>query len=153
MAFGKRRTAKLIAGLALLGVLLVSAPATACLKSHHGGILSSGARPPQDPVITQADEVTVEIRDYDFVPRDLTVPLGAVITWVNRDGVPHDATSKAGRWAAGMIKPGEERSLAFDDPGAFDYICTIHPEMKATLVVRPDDAADTSTAEEPDRAA
>lgn len=130
--------------MALVGLLLVSAPASACISSHHdgmGGMMGSGPKRAQDPVVAESGRVTVEIKDYDFFPRDLTVPAGATVAWVNRDSVPHDATSDKGGWATGMLKPGQERTLVFDESGAFDYLCTIHPDMKAKLVVRPDAAA------------
>ena len=103
MALSKRRAAQAFAGMALVGLLLVSAPATACIRSHHGGVMGSASNVPQDPVVSQSNEVTVEIRGYDFVPRDLTVPVGASVTWVNRDGVPHDATDKGGEWATAVL--------------------------------------------------
>lgn len=125
--------------MALVGLLLVSAPASACISSHHdgmGGMMGSGPKRPQDPVVAESGRVTVEIKDYDFTPRDLTVFVGAEITWVNRDDVPHDATSDQGGWSSGMLKRGEQGSLLFEEPGTFDYLCTIHPDMKAKLVVR-----------------
>lgn len=148
MGLSKRRTAQVFAGMALIGLLLVSAPATACIRSHHGGMMGSASRLPQDPVVAQSSRVTVEIKDFDFFPRDLTVLAGATVTWVNRDSVPHDATSDKGGWATGMLKPGQERTLVFDESGAFDYLCTIHPDMKARLVVRPDAAAANTSGRE-----
>jgi plastocyanin len=70
------------------------------------------------------------------------------VTWVNRDGVPHDATSDDGRWTTGMLNPGQGRSLVFDDLGEFEYFCTIHPDMKAKLVVRSDSAAAETNTED-----
>jgi len=140
MALGKRKGAQLFAGIVLIGLLLVSAPATACLANHHGNMMGSAARLPQDAVVSPSDHITVEIKGYDFAPRDLTVFAGATITWVNRDDVPHDATSEAGGWGIDILNPGQEGTLAFDEPGTFDYLCRIHPYMKAKLVVRPDSA-------------
>src|SRR3990172_5863186 len=99
MALSKRRAAQAFAGMALVGLLLASAPATACVRSHHGGMMGSASNVPQDPIVSQSNEVTVEIQGYDFVPRNLTVPVGASVTWVNRDGVPHDATDEGGEYA------------------------------------------------------
>lgn len=104
-------------------------------------MMGSGSRLPQDPVIANSDRVTVEIKDYDFSPRDLTVTLGTEVSWVNRDGVPHDATSDKGGWTTGLLKQGDESRLVFEQPGTFDYLCTIHPDMKAKLTVRPEAAA------------
>ena len=141
MALNKGRAAQVFAGMALIGLIWVPAPATACISSHHDGMMGAAAnRRPQSRVVSQSRRITVEIKDYDFFPRDLEVPVGATVKWVNRDGVPHDATDEGGGWATGMLKQGDQGSLEFEEPGAFDYLCTIHPDMKAKLVVRSDSA-------------
>lgn len=97
MALNRRRVAQAFAGMALIGLLLVSAPATACIRSHHGGMMGSASNVPQDPVVTHSNQITVEIKGYDFVPRDLTVPVGATVTWVMYLEVDevHDSVKKA----------------------------------------------------------
>ena len=103
--------------------------------------MGSASNVSQDPVVTQSDQITVEIKDYDFVPRDLTVPVGATVTWVNRDNVPHDATHEGGEWATAILAQGERASLVFEEPGAFEYKCSIHPDMTAQLVIGTDSVA------------
>jgi hypothetical protein len=49
MTLSKRRTAQVFAGMALIGLILVSAPATACIRSHHGGMMGAVSNAPQDP--------------------------------------------------------------------------------------------------------
>jgi len=39
-----------------------------------------------------AAKVTIE--NFRFSPANLTVPVGATVTWVNSDDVPHTATGK-----------------------------------------------------------
>ena len=142
MALNKRRAAQVFAAIELIGMILVSPPATACISSHHDGMMGAAAnRRPQSRVVSESSRIIVEIKDYDFFPRDLEVPAGATVTWVNRDGVPHDATDEGGGWASGMLKRGDQESIEFDEPGAFDYLCTIHPDMKAKLRVRSDSTA------------
>ena len=136
MGLSKKRTGQIFAGLALLGLLLVSAPATACIRSHHGGMMGSASNLPQNPVVASSDRVTVEINGFDFVPRDLTVPAGVTITWVNRDSAPHDATESSGAWSTTRLKQGQRASLRFEEPGTFEYRCSIHTDMTAKLTVR-----------------
>ncbi len=90
---------------------------------------------PQAPVVADASQVNVEIADFDFSPRELTVQDGTAITWANSDSAPHDATDEAGSWGTGILKQGESATITFDSPGTYAYFCTIHPDMKATLVV------------------
>jgi plastocyanin len=100
-------------------------------RAMHGG----GSLALQTPMVSDAPEVTIEIRDFDYFPRELTVAVGTSLTWVNRDSAPHDATDEAGGWATKMLNQGESATLTFDAPGAYRYLCTIHPDMKATLTV------------------
>jgi len=97
-----------------------------------------GARdlPAQTPVVTEESAVTVEIAKYDFSPRDLTVKAGATVAWLNRDGVPHDATEAEESWTTSTLKQGESRAIEFGSPGRYEYFCTIHPAMRARIVVQ-----------------
>ena len=110
-----------IGGMIIMGILMMG---------HMGGASSA-----QDPVISTESEVTVDIRDFDYLPRDLTVNTGTRVTWINQDGAPHTATVKGG-WDTGTLNLDKASTLTFDTPGTFEYICTIHPYMKATLRVQ-----------------
>ncbi len=100
-------------------------------RQMHGG----GSQAPQTPVVSDALQMTIEISDFDYFPRELTVESGTTITWVNRDAVPHDAAEEGGAWETAMLKQDESATLTFDSPGVYRYLCTVHPNMKATLTV------------------
>ena len=137
------RRLSFVAGLAL--VLALSAVLSACgegglgemwnMRGMHDEMHGGGSRAPQTPVVADASQVTVEIRDFGFLPRDLTVTIGTTISWTNLDAVPHDATDGADEWGTGSLAEGESFRLTFDSPGSYDYLCTIHPNMEATLTV------------------
>ena len=128
----------MIMAAALTAVLLV---ASGCghgvfgMGDHHDQMHRGGDSGPQTPVLSDASRVNVEIADFDFSPRELTVQSGAAITWTNRDSAPHDATDEAGAWGTGTLKQGESATIVFDSPGEYKYLCTIHPNMKGTLTV------------------
>lgn len=105
------------------------------MGDHHDQMHGGSGGAPQTPVLSDASKVTVEIADFDFSPRELTVQPGTAITWINSDGVPHDATDEAGTWGTGILRPGETATIAFDLPGEYEYFCTLHPNMKGTLTV------------------
>lgn len=77
-----------------------------------------------------------------FAPASLTVRPGDTVVWRNADLVPHTATATdtggtaTSQFASGTIEPGGSWSWAADAPGRVDYLCTLHPSMKATLMVR-----------------
>ena len=79
---------------------------------------------------------TITIEGMRFKPEVLTVSRGDTIVWVNRDMVPHTATSKAGGFDSQTIRADESWKYAAATKGDFAYICTFHPAMTATLRVR-----------------
>jgi plastocyanin len=70
-----------------------------------------------------------------FEPEVLRVKAGDTVVWVNKDLIAHTATSKGGNFDSGEIAPGKSWKYTAGKEGVFDYICTFHPSMKATLRV------------------
>lgn len=124
--------AAVVIAVALLGMGIIMAIA----MSNMGGNMRGRSGSPQTPAIFDTAEVTIEIRDFDYFPRDATVEAGAEVTWVNRDSAPHTATDEDGTWDTGVLREDESGTLSFDQAGEFEYYCTLHPSMKATLTVR-----------------
>ena len=79
---------------------------------------------------------TVLIEGMRYQPEGLTVAAGDTVVWINRDMVPHTATSASGRFDSNEIAPGKSWTHSVRDTGEFAYICTYHPLMKAVLRVR-----------------
>jgi plastocyanin len=79
---------------------------------------------------------TVLIEGMRFQPEGVTVAPGDTVVWVNRDMVPHTATSASGRFDSNEIAPGKSWSYTVQATGEFAYICTYHPQMTAVLRVR-----------------
>jgi plastocyanin len=137
----------LVAGAVLAALIALAAIASGCgvgvsgmgdmgdMDEMHRQMHGGGSQAPQTPVVSDAPQMTVEIRDFDFFPREPTVERGTTITWVNRDTVPHDASDEGGAWSTAMLKQGESDTLTFDSPGTYQYLCSIHPNMKATVTV------------------
>jgi plastocyanin len=86
------------------------------------------------PGLAAAATHTVKIEGMKFVPETVTVKKGDKVVWQNNDMVPHTATAK-GSFDSGSIATGKSWSHAMTKAGRYDYICTFHPGMKATVVV------------------
>ena len=80
---------------------------------------------------------TITIEGMRFQPEVLTVSRGDTIVWVNKDLVPHTATSKAGGFDSKDIQADKSWRHTIQTTGEFAYICTFHPTMKAVLRVEP----------------
>ena len=82
---------------------------------------------------------TVDMKDIQFVPKDITVKAGTTITWTNSDQVAHSVTKEDGPGAefdSGNVDPGGTFEQTFDEPGTVDYVCTIHPGQDGTVTVK-----------------
>ncbi|HEV7615899.1 MAG TPA: cupredoxin family copper-binding protein [Solirubrobacterales bacterium] len=78
----------------------------------------------------------VMIRDYEYEPASITVPVGTTVTFTNRDTTPHTATSKqSGAFESGSIDTGRSGKVTLEQAGTFAYYCLFHPFMKGTIVV------------------
>jgi plastocyanin len=78
---------------------------------------------------------TIEIDGTAFVPANVVVQRGDRVTWVNKDPFPHTATAQ-GTFDSDSIAAGKSWTWVADKAGTFDYVCTLHPTMKAKLVVQ-----------------
>ena len=71
-----------------------------------------------------------------FVPERLEVAAGDVVTWVNRDLVPHTVTAAGAGIESGAIAPGASFKWRARRAGEVPYVCRFHPTMKALLVIK-----------------
>lgn len=86
---------------------------------------------------TPAKVNTIMISGFKFQPETLTVNAGETVEWKNVDIVPHSATAADGKtFDSGSIAKGASWRFTPETKGTFDYICTMHPNMKAKLVVQ-----------------
>ena len=79
---------------------------------------------------------TVTIEGMRFQPESLTVTAGDIVVWVNKDLVPHTATSKGRGFDSQVIQTEKSWKLTARKKGDFAYVCTLHPTMTAMLRVR-----------------
>lgn len=78
---------------------------------------------------------TIAIEGFMFRPAVVTVNQGDVVEWQNKDIVAHTATAKGAGLDSGEIPANATFRFTATRKGRFDYICTLHPTMKGTLVV------------------
>jgi len=77
----------------------------------------------------------VDIQNFAFAPATLAVKVGATVTWTNADQDPHTVVAKGGQFKSAVLNTGASYSFTFTTPGTYDYLCSIHPFMTATVVV------------------
>ncbi len=84
---------------------------------------------------TAASSIKVKIADFKYHPNPVNVGVGDTVTWTNEDSEPHTATANNASFDTGTLDQGESGSHTFNKAGTFKYTCTIHPDMKASVVV------------------
>jgi plastocyanin len=78
----------------------------------------------------------VAMEGTSFIPPEVTVTLGQTVIWTNKDPFPHNVSSSSGRFSSKNLEPGATWRFTPKTEGRFAYVCTLHPGMKGTLVVK-----------------
>ena len=94
---------------------------------------------PAAPAARAATTHRIAMSGYAFSPRSMTVTAGDTVVWTNDDTAPHDVKTTSGPVTvhSPMLSKGGTWSHTFTTPGTYAYVCTVHPDMTAQLVVKP----------------
>jgi plastocyanin len=118
---GRRAAARLPLSRALIIAMLLGPIA--------GGLLAYGAVAAQEPNV-------VTIDNFAFGPKELTVPVGTTVKWVNHDDIPHTVTNKDKLFRSAALDTDDSYSYTFASAGTFDYFCGLHPYMVGKIIVK-----------------
>lgn len=89
------------------------------------------------PATGNAKTYTVDIQNFQFSPSTITIKAGDSVTWTNMDSMSHTVTSSSrNELNSPTLANGKTYSNTFSTPGTYSYYCTIHPSMKATVIVQ-----------------
>jgi plastocyanin len=96
------------------------------------------AAPPMalNPALTATATPQIEIKNFKYESPTLAVPVGATVTWVNRDDELHTVTSPDRLFSSPGLDAGEAFSHRFAAPGTYTYFCALHPYMTGTIIVK-----------------
>jgi plastocyanin len=109
--------------------LLLLAAVTLATACGDGGNQQDGTAP-----VASDGAATVTVSDMRFSPEAVEIDAGETVTWSFDDRMPHDVAFDDGP-ASPKLRTGTwERT--FEEPGTYDYICTLHPNMTGTVTVR-----------------
>lgn len=122
-------SAAALAAAVLLAGCSASRPATG--SGAGMPMTSTSVTAPAAPV--GGNQVTID--GFAFAPATLTVAAGTTVTWTNRDEEPHTVAASDGSFHSPGMGTGATFTHTFTDAGTFDYVCSIHPMMRGTVVV------------------
>jgi plastocyanin len=112
--------------------------ATACGSGSGGG----GATPSAPATVSSSGSATaipgstVEINNFMFTPKTLTVPVGTTVTWKFDDSTQHTVTADDNSFTSQVLGSGQTYTHTFTSAGTVNYHCSIHTFMTGTIVVK-----------------
>jgi plastocyanin len=90
----------------------------------------------EDPQNAGASPV-VGIDHNTFIPSEITVAPGTIVTWVNNEAMPHTVVDLGKGFRSKTLVKDAKFSFTFTTAGDYSYLCSIHPNMKGKVIVKP----------------
>jgi len=93
--------------------------------------------------MTGKKEVTIDLKDIAFNPKNVKISKGTKVTWANQDSVEHTVNTDSHpahtyypAQNSRTLKKGDVYSVTFTEPGIYPYHCTPHADvMKGAVLV------------------
>lgn len=102
-----------------------------------GGSSSSSSGGTNNTPGPQSGTADVSMSGFAFSPASVTIAKGATVRWTNLDPAPHTVTADdTSQFASGTLAQNEKFEHKFDTPGTYTYHCSIHTDMKGTVIVQ-----------------
>ena len=108
--------------------LLIGAVLAACTPTPE-----PRAALPDDVGEVMVDLDAIRVADNVYIPDVAVVAAGTTVRWVWEGRAAHDVVGDG--FASRLIVTGEF-AHTFTEPGAYHYVCTLHPGMEGVVYVR-----------------
>ena len=93
------------------------------------------------PIVSENTNASILIPNGNFdiantgfyIPLNLEIAHGTTVKWTNDDSVPHTIQSQdkqgkiIGLFNSAPLMTGESFEYTFDEPGVYNYFCSLHP--------------------------
>lgn len=80
------------------------------------------------PAPAPAETVTVMITNFQFEPKELTIPVGTTVAWIDQRG-KHNVIADDGSFKSDTLEANGRFEHKFDKEGEFPYYCGFHGDM------------------------
>src|SRR5688500_9319641 len=75
----------------------------------------------------------VAMRDYKFVPKEITVDVGDTVTFTNEDTADHNAIAEDDSFRTSTFGEGESEPVTISEAGSYPYFCSLHANMEGRI--------------------
>ena len=79
--------------------------------------------------------IEVKVDNFTFNPEAITVPVNSMVSWVNKDDIPHVVAGTDGSFKSKALDTDQKYSYTFTKAGTYPYYCPIHPKMVGKIIV------------------
>jgi plastocyanin len=122
-----------------LAALVVGLSACGSSSKKNTSSSASAKGKPAASSSASAGKVSVTIKSFKFMPPTIKVAKGATVTFTNKDSASHTATAsnaaQKAKFDTDTLMTGQSKSITFDTPGTYKYLCQFHPFMTGTVIV------------------
>lgn len=87
------------------------------------------------PAVAAGTEVNID--NFAFTPKELTVKAGTTVVFRNRDDIPHSVVGTKGEFHSKALDTDDSFEFTFAKAGTYSYSCGLHPQMQGKIVVLP----------------
>jgi plastocyanin len=106
-------------------------------REHRRAFFIAAALAAVSTLPVRAADMEVNIDNFAFTPKELTVKAGTAIVFRNRDDIPHSVVGAKGEFHSKALDTGDSFSFTFAKAGSYAYSCGLHPRMQGRIVVTP----------------
>ena len=121
--------------IALLAIASVVASGITSSAAQHAGITDTAVAVAAGASTDSTAEVKID--NFAFTPVTVTVKVGAQVTWVNHDDIPHTVDSTQGKFKSAALDTDDRFEFRFTEAGEYPFYCRIHPKMTGKIIVQP----------------
>jgi len=124
-----------IAALLVLPSLIV-ASFYAISQAPAPSMTAAAAEAAAPHVSEPSSDATISIREFMFSPMSMTITAGTTVHWKNLDPEPHTVRDVDANFRSDPLDQNDSFAHKFDKPRTYRYVCSIHPQMLGTIVVK-----------------
>ena len=111
------------------------------VPAAFGAVLALGATGAVGQQVVAAKSAEIDIVNFAFTPKTLSIGRGTSVTWDNKDEEPHNIVNVPSEgqpraFRSQAVDGGDKFTFVFNQAGTYRYICSIHPHMEGTIVVK-----------------
>ena len=124
----------------LIGLLLLLGLAACGGGSDNGGGGGGGGAGSTQAASSGAcpqGTVVIHMHNIQFEPKTQKVKVGQKVCWVNDDDVQHDVEADNNQFHSALFGKDNHFTTKITKAGEVSYVCTVHPNMTATLKFSP----------------